>query len=67
MSWNLNSLAKDNFHRVSLIEAHNSCFNYDLISICETTISGTTFETGPKTIKCMSFCPPLPLVSMLSR
>ena len=33
MSWNLNSLAKDNFHRVSLIEAHNSFFNYDLISV----------------------------------
>ena len=31
------------------------------------TISDTTFETGPKPIKCMSFCPPLPLVSMLSR
>ena len=30
MSWNLNSLAKDNFQRVSLIEAHNSIFNYDL-------------------------------------
>ena len=31
MSLNLNSLAKDNFHRVSLIEAHNSFFKYDLI------------------------------------
>ena len=39
MSWNLNSLATDNFHRVSLIEAHNSCFNYDLISICETSLN----------------------------
>ena len=39
MSWNLNSLAKDNFHRVSLIEAHNSLFNYDLISICETSLN----------------------------
>ena len=39
MSWNLNSLAKDNFHRVRLIEAHNSCFNYDLISICETSLN----------------------------
>ena len=41
MSWNLNSLAKDNFHRVSLIEAHNSCFNYDLISICETSLNNS--------------------------
>ena len=34
MSWNLNSITKDNFERVRLIEAHNSIFNYDLISIC---------------------------------
>ena len=33
--WNLNSNAKDNFQRVNLIEAHNSLFKYDLISICE--------------------------------
>ena len=39
MSWNLNSLAKDNFQRVNLIEAHNSFFNYDLISICETSLN----------------------------
>ena len=39
MSWNLNSLAKDIFHRISLIEAHNSLFNYDLISICETSLN----------------------------
>ena len=41
MSWNLNSLAKDNFHRVSLIEAHNSFFNYDLISVRETSLNDT--------------------------
>ena len=39
MSWNLNSIVNDNFHRVSLIEAHNSLFNYDLISICETCLN----------------------------
>ena len=39
MSWNLNSLAKNNFQRVRLIEAHNSIFNYDLISICETSLN----------------------------
>ena len=39
MAWNLNSLAKDNFKRVGLIEAHNSIFNYDLISICETSLN----------------------------
>ena len=39
MSWNLNSIVKDNFHHVSLIEAHNSIFHYDLISICETCLN----------------------------
>ena len=39
MSWNVNSLAKDNFQRVRLIEAHNSIFNYNLISICETSLN----------------------------
>ena len=36
-SWNINTLSKDNFQRVSLIEAHNSLFNYDIISLCETS------------------------------
>ena len=40
-SWNVNSLAKENFQRVRLIEAHNSIFNYDLISICETSLNDT--------------------------
>ena len=39
MNWNLNSLTKDDFHRVDLIDAHNSIFNYDLISVCETNIN----------------------------
>ena len=38
-SWNLNSLAKDNFQRIRLIEAHNALFKYDLISICETSLN----------------------------
>ena len=41
MSWNVNSLAKGNFQRVRHIEAHNSIFNYDLISICETSLNDT--------------------------
>ena len=41
MSWNDNSPAKDNFKRVRLIGAHNSIFNYDLISICETSLNDT--------------------------
>ena len=39
MSWNVNSIGKDGFQRVRLIEAHNSIFNYDLISICETSLN----------------------------
>ena len=39
MTWNVNSLAKNDFQRVQLIEAHNSIFNYDLISICETALN----------------------------
>ena len=39
MSWNVNSSGKYNFQRVCLIEAHNSIFNYDLISICETSLN----------------------------
>ena len=38
-TWNVNSLAKENFQCVHLIEAHNSIFNYDLISICETSLN----------------------------
>ena len=37
--WNLNSLAKDNFERVHLIEAHNSIYNYDLMAVCETSLN----------------------------
>ena len=39
MSWNVNSLAKDNYNRVRHIDADNSIFNYDLISICETSLN----------------------------
>ena len=39
MSWNLNSLANDNFQRIHLIEAHTALFKYDLISISETSLN----------------------------
>jgi len=41
MSWNLNSLAKNDFERVDLIEAHNNAFNYDLISLGETSLNSS--------------------------
>jgi len=40
-NWNLNSLAKDNFSRVDLLEAHNILHNYDIISLCETGLNST--------------------------
>ena len=40
-NWNLNSLAKNNFYRVELIEADNSIFDYDIISLCETSLNDT--------------------------
>ena len=42
-NWNLNSLAKDDFYRVKLLEAHNSIHNYDFISICETSLNDTVY------------------------
>ena len=41
-NWNLNTLSKDEFFRVSLINAHNSIHNYD-ISLCETSLSNSEF------------------------
>ena len=40
-NWNLNSLGKDNFSRIKLIQAHNSLYEYDLISLCETSLNDT--------------------------
>ena len=47
MNWNLNSLVKNNFERVKLIEAHNSLFNYDIISLCETGLNASTEIPDP--------------------
>ena len=37
--WNINSLAKDDFSRAKLLQAHNSIFNYDIISLCEISLN----------------------------
>ena len=47
-NWNLNSLAKDNFSRVKLLEAHNSLFNYDIISLCETSLKNENCPNVPE-------------------
>ena len=40
-NWNLNSLSKDDFYRVSFLETNNAIFNYDIISLCETSLNDT--------------------------
>ena len=40
-NWNINSLSKDGFQRISLLEAHNTIYNYDIISLCETSLDDT--------------------------
>ena len=47
MNWNLNSLATNDFARVQLIEAHNSIHNYDLILICETSLTDSLVPNSP--------------------
>ena len=48
MSWNLNSLATNNFERVRLLEADNTIFNYDLIAICETSLNDSQVPKVPE-------------------
>ena len=38
-NWNVNTLIKNEFERVTCIEAHNSLYNYDIISLCETSLN----------------------------
>ena len=42
-NWNLDTLSKDEFSSVSLLNAHNSIHNYDIISLCETSLSNSEF------------------------
>ena len=41
MNWNVNSIATYNFHHLKLLEAQTSIFNYDLVSLCETSLNDT--------------------------
>ena len=45
-NWNLDTLSKDEFSRVSLLNAHNSIHNYDIISLCETSSSNSEKKGG---------------------
>ena len=42
-NWNSNTLSKDEFSRVSLLNAHISIHNYDIISLFETSLSNSEF------------------------
>ena len=58
-NWNINSLSKDNFQRVSLLEAQNSLYNYDIISLCEVSLNSNTIVPdklldGYKFVSCNS-------------
>ena len=41
-NWNVNTLSKNDFQRVSQLEVHNTFFQYDIISLCETSLNETT-------------------------
>ena len=44
-SWNLNSICAHYFARISLIEAYNSVYRYDLIGIVETHLDSSVDES----------------------
>ena len=37
-NWNLNTLSKDDLYGITLLQAHNTEHNYDIISLCETSL-----------------------------
>ena len=46
-NWNVNSLGKDDFKRIQLLEAHKSLYNYDLISLCGITLNDSIDIPNP--------------------
>ena len=55
-NWNLNSLASNDFARITLLNAENTIHKYDIISLCETSLNTTTTVT-PNAIPGYSFHP----------
>ena len=41
-NWNLNSLATNDFARITLLDAENTIHKYDIISLCETSLNEET-------------------------
>ena len=54
-NWNINTLSKNDFQRISLLEAHNSIFKYDIISLCETSLNEDT-KVPENVLKGYHFC-----------
>ena len=48
MNWNLNSLVTNDFARVQLIKVHQTLHNYDLISVCETSLTDSMVPNVPE-------------------
>ena len=46
-NWNVNSLGKEDFKRIELMEAHNSLYSYDLISMCEVALNDSIVIPDP--------------------
>ena len=38
-NWNCNSIAKNKFNRVDLLKIQASIYNYDAVSLCETSLN----------------------------
>ena len=38
-NWNLNTLSKNDFYRITLLEAHNTECSYDVILLCEISLN----------------------------
>ena len=47
-NWNLNTISKDDFSRIHLLNAHNTIHGYDIVSLCETSLGVN--ENVPKNI-----------------
>ena len=43
-NWNVNTLNKNDLHRVSLLESSNTLFSYGIISLCETSLNDSVPE-----------------------
>ncbi len=55
-NWNLNSLASNDFARITLLNAENTIHKYDIISLCETSLNEAT-TVSPNAIPGYSFHP----------